>query len=246
MALIFTFGGSSDLLVSPATNNVYAQCGTTLLVGTMTTNTPGGEVINSLTLNGTTITIDNVLFDDLTPTFPYTVNFGVGNGFNIQFDIVGTGIVGNTDTVEFVFNMQGGATYSFQYDITEIDLQDSVTIPNNTLPLDFGSVDVGNFSDVVFVFNNETCKRYDISIYSDGEITFNGGNPAISISPFPRTTVNISARWEPTSAYDLSAYQIFADIECGQAVYPLLGISTEPPVSAAFSNKLIIANSISI
>jgi len=160
-----------------------------------------------------------------------------------------TGTAGNSDLFKFTFALSPSGASSFSYNVNELDLQDSVTIANNTLPLDFGSIDVGAFSSLVFVVNNQTCKRYEFSITTDGEITFNGGNPGIAISPFARTTANVNARWDPTSAYDLSPYKIFCDMDCGQAQYELAGISNDPPpppVGGASSKRLVIANSISI
>jgi hypothetical protein len=243
MALTLTFTVPNELDISPATNGVYSVCGPTSCIGTLNTNTPAGETINSITINENTITVSDLLFDGLPVSFPYTVNFGIGVATSFGFTINISGTIGNTDSIEFVFNMQGGGTYSFQYDITELDIQNSITIDNNTLPLDFGTVEAGSSSSPIsFVINNETFVRHDYGLSSDSEISFSIG----STSVFPRTTYTDTATWNPTSAYDLSSFSIFADMNCGQAAYPLAGISTEPPVSAASSKKLIIANSISI
>jgi hypothetical protein len=160
-----------------------------------------------------------------------------------SFDIIPSGTAGNFDFIRITFTTTIGGS-GFDYDITELDIQNSITIANNTLPLDFGSIEVGSSSlPVSFVINNETCKRYNYTLSSDsGDITFNIGVASL----FPRTNYTDVATWTPTSAYDLSAFSINCEIECAQAFYPLEGVSTGPPVGGAFSRKLIIANSISI
>jgi hypothetical protein len=233
--------GSNSLLLAPSFNGVYSTCVVTIS-GILSTNTPGGETINSITVNQGTITVDNLRFDGVPVSFPYTVDPLSATIFS--FDITPSGTVGNTDQFKFTFILAPSGSESFTYDVTELDIKNSITIANNTLPLDFGSVEVGSSSlPVSFVINNETCKRCDYTLSSDsGDITFNIG----SASLFPRTNYTDVATWTPTSAYDLSAFSILCDTECGQALYGLLGESTEPPVGGAFSRKLIIANSISI
>lgn len=247
MALILNLNpGANNLQPSPTVNGLYAQCGVGMISGTLTTDTPAGETINSITIDEATITINNLVFDGVPITFPYTVSFGTP--VSVDFEIILTGTVGNTDNFKFTFNLAPFGAQSFTYVVTELDIQDSITIANNTLPLDFGSIDVGSFSDVSFVVNNETCIRYGYEISTDGEITF-AGSASASVSPFPRTTATLTARWQPTTAYDLSAYKIFCDMDCGQAMYDLAGISNDPPpppVGGKSYKKLIIANSISI
>ncbi len=235
--------GASGLLPSPSFNGIYSTCVVTIQ-GNLTTNTPGGETIVNINVVQNTIGVNNLQFDGVPVSFPYTVD--PLNPTVFSFDITPSGSPGNFDFIRINFSTTIGGGSGFDYDITELDIQDSITIANNTLPLDFGSVEVGSSSlPVSFVINNETCKRYDYVLSSDsGDITFNIG----SASLFPRTNYTDVATWTPKSAYDLSAFAIFCDTDCGQALYVLLGESTEPPppVGGASAKKLIISNSISI
>jgi hypothetical protein len=244
MAFILNFNNSAnDLQEAPSTNGVYLECGSIPISGTLTTNDPLGEVIDFITIDNASILFDSLKFDGSAPTTPYTVNFGTPVA--VTFNIIPSGTVGNIDQIKIMFGLLPSGSQPFTYNITELSIKDSVTIPNNTLPLDFGTVNVGSFSNKLFVVNNETCIQYSYLISTDGEITF-PTNPTVSFNLSPRSTSNVTATWTPTSAYDLSDYKIYCDTDCGNALYDLAGVSTEPPVGGAFSRKLIIANSISI
>jgi hypothetical protein len=235
--------GGNALLISPNSNGVYSNC-VGVIQGTLYTDDLAGETIDSISIDQATITVGNINFDGSPPSFPYTITFSAPVTFT--FEIYPTDTPGNSDQFKFTFNISPFGAYPFAYDVTELDIQNSITVANNTLPLDFGTVEVGNTSYVMFAINNETCIRYSYSWYSNSpEIGFAGG----SASPFPRTTYYETAGWTPTAAGDLSVYKIFCDTDCGNAIYDLAGTSTEPPpppVGGAFSKKLIISNSISI
>lgn len=236
--------GANDLQISPNTNGVYAQCVSVPILGNLTSDS--NDTLDSIDITEASITVVNLTFDGSPPTFPYTINTSV----LVNFDIIPSGSAGNTDQFQFQFNFVPFGNQIFTYDVTELDIQDSITIANNTLPLAFGSVQVGSLSDVSFVVNNETCVRYPYDISTDTEITF-GGNTAVTITPFPRTIATLVARWEPTAVYNLGlgGYGIYCDMECGQGLYQLTGVSTPtppPPVGVASRKKLIISNGISI
>jgi len=236
--------GASGLLLAPNSNGMYSNC-VVSIGGNLSTNTPGGETIDSITVDQGTITIDNITFNGSPVSFPYTVD--PLNATIFGFDIYPTDTPGNADQFKFTFNMAVPGAYAFTYNMTELDIQSSITVANNTLPLDFGVVEVGSSSlPVSFVINNETCYRYNYSWYSDnGDIVFDGS----SASLFPRTTYTEGATWTPTSAYDLAVYKIFCDTDsCGNGIYDVAGTSFEPPppVIGVSSKKLVIANSISI
>lgn len=244
MAIDLNFDtGGNALLISPNTNGVYSVCNGNIN-GLMGTDSLAGEDIDSVTVIENTITVANINFDSNPPSFPYTVNYF--NPTIFSFDIIPSGTVGNSDTIEFQINIVGGGTYTFLYDITELDIQNSITIANNTLPIDFGTIEVGNSSSPSFVINNETCIRYNYTWYSDNpEISFAG--PGASL--FPRAIYNESTTWTPTSDYDLSIYKIFCNTDCGTAQYDLTGMSTDPPpppVTGEFLKSLTISNSIGI
>lgn len=253
MALILDFTypttGVNELKQN-ASNGVYAQCPAVRIQGFLSTNTPAGETIASINVETllSTITIDNFTFDGVTPTTPVSVIFGVP--IAVEFDIIPSGTVGNTDNLKITLSVLG-PSYIFNYGLEELDVQDSITIPNNTLPINFGTVQVGNSSNSLFFINNQTCVEYNYTYYSDNvDITFSGSSGGTeSIPPGVARGIRIDATWDPTSAYDLSDYFILCDMDCRGAKYTLAGISFEPPpppVGGASSKKLVIANSISI
>jgi len=244
MALLLNFDvGSNDLQLSPNSNGVYSNC-VSFIAGLLSTDDVGGLTIDALTVDENTITAANITIDGAPATFPYTVNFGTNAVFG--FEIIPSGTVGNTDIIKFLFDISGGGLYTFEYSITELDIQDSITIANNTLPIDFGTVEVGNtVNPPPFAINNETCIRYSYSWYSDNaEISFAAGGTTL----FARSAYYETAYWTPTSDYDLSVYKIFCDTDCGTAQYALAGTSTNPPPPSTgdFFRVLSISNSIGI
>jgi hypothetical protein len=136
MALFLnTSPGAIDLLTVPNFNGMYSSCPVEAF-GILSTNVPGGETIGSITINDATITVTDLLFDGNPVTFPYTVDFSSPIIFG--FTITPSGTPGNVDQFKITFNLVVPGAYSFTYDITELDIQNSITIPNNTLPIDFG------------------------------------------------------------------------------------------------------------
>jgi hypothetical protein len=233
----------------PTPNGVFYISPYVDMVGLLSTDDPAGETITGLIIDQNTITVTDVEINSLPPSFPYTLVFGTPTTFT--FKIIPSGVIGNSDQIKFNFSILPSGGYVFTYQINELRPQDSITITNNTLPLDFGSLYVGSSSlPVSFTINNQTCKRYVLSCYSDnGDIVIN----TVPSSLHPNTDYTTDAVWTPSIAEDLSAYSIIAEfaIEDGniaQGIYGLSGVSTDPPppIGGTFSNRLIISNSISI
>jgi hypothetical protein len=230
MALFLnTSPGAIDLLTVPNFNGMYSSCPIGAF-GILSTNVPGGETIGSISINDATITVTDLLFDGNPVTFPYTVDFSSPIIFG--FLITPSGTPGNVDQFKITFNLVSPGAYSFTYDITELDIQNSITIPNNTLPIDFGILAVNNTFTIPFEINNETFIKYPYAVSSDnGDISFDVGGTTIN----PRSAYTDVAKWIPTSAYDLSDFKIFCDTECGQVQYPIAGISFSPTYVGAIN-----------
>jgi hypothetical protein len=222
MALFLnTNTGVADLRLSPNSNGMYSNCPVTMNA-ILSTNIPGGEAIGSITINDATITITNLTFDNNPVTFPYTVDFSNPTVFG--FDINPTSTPGNVDQFKIQFNLVGIGSYSFTYDITELDFQDSITIPNNTLPIDFGILAVGGVAPQSFVINNETFYKAGYSWFTDApEVFFDTGSATIN----SRSTYTESVNWLPTFTNNFvsNGYKIYCDVDCGQVQYPIAGIS---------------------
>ena len=199
-----------DLRLTPTFNGIYSQCAAEA-VGTLSTNLPGGETIGNITINDNTITVTNLTFDGNPVTFPYTVNFSTPTVFG--FIISPSATPGNVDQFKITFNLVSPGAYSFTYDMTELDIQNSITIPNNTLPLDFGNIPVGSSSPgVSFVVNNETSFKYNYSwdFPTYGDMVFDTGSATIN----PRSTYTETAYWVPTFARSLMGEKIVIYTDC--------------------------------
>ena len=246
MAIVLDFDNSTNEVsntYSTGKDNIIYADNTYLItiVGTITSDIPGGEFITQAYSNSTNINFIDYLIDGNTPTFPLFIPDG--SGLPIQFSFIPLGIIGNIGKVFFDFGF-GIGFYGFYF--PEIDPTDSINYVNPLLS--FPTIIVGSSSNIDMYINNGTClaQNYYFSC-SNPDISFASG--VLNIPPYEDTLYD-RVYWNPTSAYSMNdVIDIAADTyTLGTASFvSVQGTSDNPPPpSAYYSKKITISNSISL